>query len=256
MNPGREEGIGWRRTGRGDGLHGKFRICRNDLRTGRDSKIGKEVEIVDSSWISGGAWYLEGRSERDREGVHVMVVVKGVFGMGEIGMVQRGCGNRRRGKWTGWRKRRRVKVEISVVHRGRTRKVYEGKFLHRAVEMVEELQRSCSRGGRSWVEAEREEVRWGEAGRWPEKGEVEGMAARRSRGGGGGRGLRTVASRRWRRRSVARARSGGGHRGGGGGGGWTPSPPFLEQPLEREITRFFLQMTARVCGGGGSLPLL
>ena len=67
------------------------------------------------------------------------------------------------------------------------------------------------------------------------------------------------------------ARSGGGHRGGGGGGteacgggyggggGWTPSPAFLERPLEREITPFFLQMMARVCGGGGgggSLPLL
>ena len=54
------------------------------------------------------------------------------------------------------------------------------------------------------------------------------------------------------------ARSGGGRRGGGGSGGgdgggdsgWTPSPAFLEQPLEREITPFFLQMTARVCGGG------
>ena len=52
---------------------------------------------------------------------------------------------------------------------------------------------------------------------------------------------------------MAGARSGGGHR-GGGGDGWTPSPAFLEQPLEREITPFFLQMTARVCGG--SLPLL
>ena len=59
---------------------------------------------------------------------------------------------------------------------------------------------------------------------------------------------------------MAGARSGGGRRGGGGGGGgddggWTPSPAFLEQPLEREITPFFLQMTARVCGGGGSIPL-
>ena len=64
---------------------------------------------------------------------------------------------------------------------------------------------------------------------------------------------------------MAGARSGGGRRGGGGGGteacggggshgDWTPSPVFLEQPLEREITPFFLQMTARVCGG--SLPLL
>ena len=55
---------------------------------------------------------------------------------------------------------------------------------------------------------------------------------------------------------MAGARSGGGRRGGGdteacsGGSGWTPSPAFLEQPLEREITPFFLQMTARVCGGG------
>ena len=62
---------------------------------------------------------------------------------------------------------------------------------------------------------------------------------------------------------MAGARSGGGRRGGGGGGGgteacsgggggggWTPSPAFREQPLEREITPFFLQMTARVCGGG------
>ena len=59
---------------------------------------------------------------------------------------------------------------------------------------------------------------------------------------------------------MTRARSGGSRRGGGGGsggggteacgGGWTPSPAFLEQPLEREITPFFLQMTARVCGGG------
>ena len=57
---------------------------------------------------------------------------------------------------------------------------------------------------------------------------------------------------------MAGARSGDGRRGsteacGGGGGsgdgGWTPSPAFLEQPLEREITPFFLQMTARVCGG-------
>ena len=55
---------------------------------------------------------------------------------------------------------------------------------------------------------------------------------------------------------MAGARSDGGRRGGGGGGGgWTPSPAFLEQPLEREITPFFLQMTARVWGGG-SLPLL
>ena len=42
---------------------------------------------------------------------------------------------------------------------------------------------------------------------------------------------------------------------GGGGGGWSPSLIFLEQPLERENTPFFLQMTARVCGGFPS-PLI
>ena len=53
---------------------------------------------------------------------------------------------------------------------------------------------------------------------------------------------------------------GGGHGGGtwwcgGGGGGWSPSLIFLEQPLEREDDPFFLQMTARVCGGVPS-PLI
>ena len=43
--------------------------------------------------------------------------------------------------------------------------------------------------------------------------------------------------------------------GGGDDGDWTPSSAFLEQPLEREITPFFLQMTARVCGGVPS-PLI
>ena len=52
---------------------------------------------------------------------------------------------------------------------------------------------------------------------------------------------------------MAWARSGCGRR-GGGDGGWTPSPAFLEQPLEREITPFFLQMTSRVCGGRGGGP--
>ena len=42
----------------------------------------------------------------------------------------------------------------------------------------------------------------------------------------------------------------GGGGGGGGGGGWSSSPIFLEQPLEREFTPYFLQMTVRVCGGG------
>ena len=67
---------------------------------------------------------------------------------------------------------------------------------------------------------------------------------------------------------MAGARSGGGRRGrvgggteacGGGGGGcdgdWTPSPAFLEQPHKRESTPFFLEMTARVCGGVTS-PLI
>ena len=43
--------------------------------------------------------------------------------------------------------------------------------------------------------------------------------------------------------------------GGDGGGGWSPSLIFLEQPLEVKDALYFLQMTARVCGGG-SLPLL
>ena len=43
--------------------------------------------------------------------------------------------------------------------------------------------------------------------------------------------------------------------GGGGGGSRSPSPIFLEQPLEREFTPFFLQMMARVCGGVPS-PLI
>ena len=47
----------------------------------------------------------------------------------------------------------------------------------------------------------------------------------------------------------------GGGGGGGGGGGWSPSLLFLEQPLEREETPFFLQMMARVCGGVPS-PLI
>ena len=60
-------------------------------------------------------------------------------------------------------------------------------------------------------------------------------------GGGGGRGGNTWSC------------DGGD---GGGGGGRSPSSILLEQPVEREFTSFFLQMIARVCGGGGSLPLL
>ena len=34
-----------------------------------------------------------------------------------------------------------------------------------------------------------------------------------------------------------------------GDGGWTPSSTFLEQSLKREFTPFFLQVTAKICGG-------
>ena len=63
------------------------------------------------------------------------------------------------------------------------------------------------------------------------------MGARRGGGLGGRRGGGTTAC------------------GGGGDGCWSSSPIFLEQPLEREFTPFFLQMTARVCGGVPS-PLI
>ena len=53
--------------------------------------------------------------------------------------------------------------------------------------------------------------------------------------------------------SVGGGRGGGilacGGGGSGRGGGRSPSLIFCEQPLEMEITHFFLQMTARVCGG-------
>ena len=113
-------------------------------------------------------------------------------------------------------------------------------------------------GGKWEISPEREMVMMGM------EMEVEMMAARRSGGGGVRRrrleddGVAMTAQKNrgrgkeWRRSSRRRRRR---HGGGGGGGRWTPSPAFLEQPLEREITPFFLQMTARVCGGV-SLPLL
>ena len=52
------------------------------------------------------------------------------------------------------------------------------------------------------------------------------IGTRRAGGLGGGRGGGTTAC-------------GGG--GGGGGGGWSPSPIFLEQPLEGEFTPFFFK---------------
>ena len=81
----------------------------------------------------------------------------------------------------------------------------------------------------------------------------------RRREGGNGGGINCLNNGRG---SEIGARGGGGFDGGrggstgscGGGGGWSPSLIFLEQPLEREFTPFFLQMTARVCRG--SLPLL
>ena len=71
-----------------------------------------------------------------------------------------------------------------------------------------------------------------------------------------------VRRRRWRQRQRHWQRPRGQGRGGGGGstdayggggssgvdGGWTPSPTLREQPLEREETPFFSQMTARVYG--------
>ena len=81
-------------------------------------------------------------------------------------------------------------------------------------------------------------------------------------GGGGG----CWKAARWYLANKARGGGGlgGGHDcgtwwcgggGDGGGGGWSPSLIFLEQPLEREDVPFFLQMTARVCGGVPS-PLI
>ena len=43
---------------------------------------------------------------------------------------------------------------------------------------------------------------------------------------------------------------------GSGDDNLTPSSTFLEQSLERQFTPFFLQMTARVCGGGIPSPLI
>ena len=67
----------------------------------------------------------------------------------------------------------------------------------------------------------------------------------------------TRCLRGWARRGSSRGGNGSSEACGGGDSGWTPSPAFREQPLEREETPFFSQMTARVFGwGGGSLPLL
>ena len=87
-----------------------------------------------------------------------------------------------------------------------------------------------------------------------------GGTANLSGGGGGLRRRRRRRNEESRGYHVIGARRGGGlgggrGGGGGGGGGWSSSPIFLEQPLERELTPFFRQMTARVCGGVTS-PLI
>ena len=64
----------------------------------------------------------------------------------------------------------------------------------------------------------------GSGGGWSNNGKVIGIGA----SGGGGIGS-----------------------GRGGGGGRSLSAIFREQPLQREFTPFFLQITARVCGRGG-----
>ena len=85
---------------------------------------------------------------------------------------------------------------------------------------------------------------------------------------GGGSGSRAAAAAATGTTTIefsgTEARGGGGFGGGHGGdtrscsgGGWSPSLIFLEQLLESEFTPFFLQMTARVCWGGGvSSPLI
>ena len=88
--------------------------------------------------------------------------------------------------------------------------------------------------GRRWQQLE------GGGGVWNNGDDTSGMKARGGDGFGGGRGGST------------RSCCGGD---GGRGGCWSPSLIFLEQPLEREFTLFFLQMTTRVCGGVPS-PLI
>ena len=140
------------------------------------------------------------------------------------------------------------------------------------------------RGGGGWPcdEEEGEPGKTGKVWRFVRDGELEEEELEEDGGGMCVVGM-AAAAQWWRQHDgilVAGARSGGGHRGGGGGteacdggsteacdgggteacddgggGGWTPSLALLEQPLERENTPFFLQMTARVCGGVPS-PLI
>ena len=132
-----------------------------------------------------------------------------------------------------------------VWSRGRGR----GKILKRGDAGVREMGWE-SRGSRKG-KREKEEV----GSRDPRCGREGGTAIRRQRRQLGDGGVR--------RKLVIKARGGdglGGRHGGGTwwcggngsgeGGGWSPSLIFLEQPLERENTPIFLQMTARVCGGG------
>ena len=98
-------------------------------------------------------------------------------------------------------------------------------ILHGELQQGRANGKKCDRGGSGKMARNGERI---------VEGKMEMMAVRRSGGSGGG----TEACG-----------------GGDGGGGWTPSPAFLEQPLERDITPFFLQMVARVCGGVPS-PLI
>ena len=105
---------------------------QNHLRIGRDSEIGKGVEIVGSSWISDGAWYLEGRSERDGEGVQVMLVVKG--------------GRSRWEKWegaTGMRESQEGKVDRAA----EASESEGGDFGGAQGEELKPVERSSGRGG-------------------------------------------------------------------------------------------------------------
>ena len=81
-----------------------------------------------------------------------------------------------------------------------------------------------------------------------------GGGSRTNGGGGSGTGARGGGGVGGERGGGTYSCGGGSDISDGGGGGRSPFPIFLEQPLEREFTHFFLQMTNRVCGG--SLPLL
>ena len=133
----------------------------------------------------------------------------------------------------------------------------DGSFsLGRKVVEEEDLQLGFVEGEQEVCAGEEDGRRWG-AERGGEDGDDGGAAVRRRRRLEDGGVAMTVEKNQWpgqgvaavvaaaaaaaaRRRAAAAARMG---------------RAFLEQPLEREITPFFLQMTARVCWGVPS-PLL